>query len=385
MTITVQQKYLYAPVVKAAAAAVKATLATELAAAKAMESAFVADDKHKFRLVINHIPVDEVISASLTCSIDLAARGWSAVVPFDPLRLDRWALYKPYQYHIASVYLGGKLMCFGRCYGTQPSFNDSGRHVTLTGWSPVADALDSTPFPPYEGTMVNLMAWTTTQLTPFGLTVKWNPTNTSIDKPFKRATIGKTEKIGEHLMGLTRQRNLLMMSDEGGNVIFHEVMAGVSTILIKEGSPPFKDMSFNFDGRQRYGLYTVLSSSPGRNNNATAIDTDIPMYRHTTVQANDADDADMKATGTREASRALANALTIPLPMPTWYSDPAYINLWEPNTLVRIISDSLFIPLPGFDFLVRSVEYIFSKDGTRAVVNVVPPQAYTGLPMVLWV
>ena len=381
MTVTVQQKFLYSPVVKAAAAAVKAELATELAAAKAQEAAFVADDKHRFRLVINHIPVDEVTSASLTCSIDMAARGWSAVVPFDPLRLDRWALYKPYQYHIASVYLGGKLMCFGRLYGVQPSFNDSGRHITLTGWSPVVDALDSTPFPPYEGNMVTLLVWATTQLTPFGVTVKWEAT--SVDKPFKRATIGKTERIGDHLMGLTRQRNLLMMSDESGNVIFHEVESGIPTTIIKEGFAPFKEMSFNFDGRERFGLYTVLSQSPGRNNNATAIDSDIPSYRHTTVQANDADDADMKSTGTREASRALANALTIPFPMPTWYSDPANLFLWEPNTLVRIISDSLFIP-SGFDFLVRSVEYRYSEGETNAIVNFVPPQAYTGQPMVLW-
>jgi len=385
MTIEVRQKYSYAADVKAAATTLKAQWKTEIAAALVMEKTFKRDDKHRLRLVIDHTPIDEVISGSLTCSIDMAARGWTAVVPFDETNKNRWNLFKPYRYinghfPIAGVYLGGKLMCLGRCYEVHPFFNDSGQHLVLSGWSPVADALDSVALPPYEANKIKLEKWATTQLETFGLTVDWQA---STDKPFKRVTIDKSEKVGEHLLGLARQRDVLMTSAANGNVVFHEVAAGNPVTSLDQGVPPFKEMDFGFDGRKRFGLYTVHSTSPKRRNYATAIDSNISIVRRTSVHADEADDADMKSAGIREASRALVDALTIPFPMPNWYRDSFLTNLWEQNTIVRIRSKSLFIP-DGFDFLVRSVEYRYSETDTGCTVYFVPPQAYTGEQLSLW-
>ena len=40
-------------------------------------------------------------------------------------------------------------------------------------------------------------------------------------------------------------------------------------------------------------------------------------------------------------------------------------------------SPSLFVP-DGFDFLIRSVEYLFSESGVTANLELVPPQVYSG-------
>jgi hypothetical protein len=40
----------------------------------------------------------------------------------------------------------------------------------------------------------------------------------------------------------------------------------------------------------------------------------------------------------------------------------------------------MFIP-DGFTFLIKSVEYIFEPDGKKSVLNLVPPQVYTGEPL----
>lgn len=385
MTVTVRQKYSYTADLLAAGVIAKAANKTAMIAAKAMESAFVFDDKHKLRLTINGFPIDEVKSACLTVSIDSAARGWTAVVPHPDVTgiPGRSELFKPYQYQYAAVYLGGKLQCFSKLYLVNPSINETGKHIVLGGWSPVVDALDSTAGPPYEQNLATLKKRTETLFKPFGISVGWAgiPETT----PFKRCTIGKTQKIGDHVLDLARQRNKYLISDEYGDVAFWDYGAtlAIPTVLIQEGIPPFKELDVKFDGRERYGLYTVLSSSPKRNNHATAIDDEIPITRHTTVNANDGEDAEMKTSAQREAAKAMVDAMTIPLPMSSWYSDPLNLQLWQANSLVMVKSSSLFIP-NGFVFLVRSVDYRYDEDGARATLSLVPPQAYTGERLELW-
>jgi prophage tail gpP-like protein len=387
MTITVKQKYNYAADIKTQAAVSKVERSAAYLAAKTMEGLFKTDDKHKFRLVVNNVPIDEVISGSLKVSIDSAARGWTAVVPFDPSApmseffANRAALFKPFQYLWAAVYLGGSLQCFGILFGVRPSINDAGRHLILSGWSNTANAIDSDMLPPYEVNNITLQKHAKNLLTPFGIEVVWSG---GVDKPFKRVTANKTDKTMDHLISLAKQRNLLVTCDADGKVNIHEVGGGFSLVTIEEGKPPFRELEFDLDGRKRFGLYTVLSQSPRRANNATAIDSSVPIERHRTTTANEADDADMKAAALREASKAIADALTIPFPVNSWYSDDLLqMNLWESNSLVTVVSPTLFIP-NGFDFLIRAVEYRFDDDGARATLDLVPPQAYTGKSMELW-
>ena len=107
------------------------------------------------------------------------------------------------------------------------------------------------------------------------------------------------------------------------------------------------------------------------------------VSRHLNINVAESDDEDMVSTAEREAERATIDALTIPWPVSSWYSDANNTKLWTPNTMVSVISPTLSIP-DGFDFLIRSVEYEYSDDGTRAKLGLVPPQIYTGEPLEIW-
>lgn len=149
-----------------------------------------------------------------------------------------------------------------------------------------------------------------------------------------------------------------------------------------EGTYPFTEMSATFDGRARFANYKCLSTTPKKNKSATSVDPSIPSGRIRTFTADEGDDGDLQKAADWERSRAFGEAMSIPFPVPSWYAPNG--ELWQPNTLVTVVSPTLMIP-DGVDFLIRSVEDQYERDGTRAVLNLVPPQLYTGEPIAdLW-
>jgi prophage tail gpP-like protein len=343
----------------------------------ASQFALLGVDKHKFSLVIEGAEINEVTSASLTCSIDSAVDGFTAVVPFDTDWKERVELFRPFTYRRCEVYLGGSLQFSGRVYGHAPSMTRSGRYMTLSGWSLAADMLDSDAIPPYQSANVTLEKYARQLLESHGFEVVWNGGD---DKKFPRVTADPGSKIMDHLIGLATQRGKLIVSDAYGRVCINA--AGVpdsprSVATIEEGFPPFQSVEANFDGRNRFGIYTILSSTQRRNGTVSAIDDRIPAIRHATFTADEADDSDMKRAAYREASRASVEALTMQFATTGWYSDAEEKSLWKPNSMVHVVSPTAYIP-DGIDLLVRSVEYIFETTGCRSTLGLVPKEAYTG-------
>lgn len=330
------------------------------------------DAKDKFRLVINEEVIGEVSSGTLLRSIDTAAIGWTAVVPWNPANAGRKWLYRPFGYPPARVYLGGNLACRGLMYESSPSIEPTSRYMELAGWSFVADAIDSTVEAPFEANKITLERRARQLLEPLGLRVIWDAGE---DKPFSRVTAEKTEKIFDHLSKLAKQRDVLIMSTSQGDVRFAKIDESGPVDLLVEEFPPFTKMKAKFDGRERFSSYSCLSASPKKNKKATVNDDNVPRSRRTVITANEGNDEDTQTTAEAAKRKAVADALTIPFPVHSWYNSSG--DLWEPNRTVTVVSPALFVA-DGFDFLIRSVEYIFDVKGTTAILNLVPPQVYTG-------
>jgi len=332
----------------------------------------LGDAKDKFRLIINEESIDEVTSANVVRSIDTAAIGWTAVAPWNPDNAGRKWLYRPFGYPPARAYLGGNLVCRGLMYVSAPKIEPTSRYIELGGWSFVADAIDSTVSAPLEANKITLEKRARQLLEPLGLRVIWDAGE---DKPFSRVTAEKTDKIFDHLSKLAKQRDVLIMSTSQGDVKFTKIDTSGPVDLLAEGWPPFTKMEAKFDGRERFSSYTCLSSTPKKNKGATVNDENIPRSRRTIITANEGNEEDVQTTAEAAKRKAIADALTIPFPVNSWYNSAG--DLWEPNKTVTVQSPSLFVS-DGFDFLIRSVEYMFSVKGSSAILNLVPPQVYTG-------
>ena len=130
-----------------------------------------------------------------------------------------------------------------------------------------------------------------------------------------------------------------------------------------------------FDGRQRFNITRIIGTSPSGNSSGQAQDKRIPRSRFQTIRADEIISGEADEVARWMRSKQLVKALTMPFPVSSWF-DPSG-KLWRENTIVTVVSPTIRIP-QGFDFLIRSVEYIQDSTGQTAVLNLIPPQAYTG-------
>jgi len=331
-------------------------------------------DAFTFEIEGTEVPVE---GASLMRTMDTVADGFAASLQWSPSDLELTELIRPYGYQAVKCYLGGRKRFTGVLYSVNPSSGSGGVVVALEGASAAADIVDSTVRPPYESKKITLKDRATELIEPLGIPIVYDFDDNEI---FDQVTARATDKIFQHLAGLATQRAVLISSTVDGEVIFYQAKTtGAPVGTLEEGKPPVRDSAAKFDGRQRFNVYKAIANSPNRKRKtATAKDTAIPKSRFLTFSAEDSTAGNIQAAADWRRSKQVADALTMEIPVDSWYSPNG--ELWSENTLVTYKAPSLFIP-DGFDFIIRRVEFNFEKNGTTATLSIVPPNVFTGEPI----
>lgn len=310
-------------------------------------------------------------------TMDTGADYLSATVPFDIEDKKLAELLKPYGYKESAVYLGTQLLINGILYNIESTLS-GGSYKELEVWTKTADIIDSSLQPAdYEASKVSLKDRAESLCEPFGISVVVDIT--ALDESnevFDRVTAEASDTIFSHLVNLARQRGALINCNSAGELTIVKANTNSAPVAtLEEGKPPLQDFAIKFNGRARFHTYLAIGESPKEISFAEAYDELVPEGRFTVVEADDTARGNIQDAANWARSKRVADTLTIPLPVYSWY-DPNGI-LWEPNTIVTVKSPSMGIS-DGFNFLIRSVEYIFSSDGTPAIINVVPPTVFTG-------
>jgi len=333
--------------------------------------------KEQFTLLLDGIEVP-VQSSKIIRTMDTAADGWTAKVARDlesDKRLEQ--LIRPYSYTKASVYLGSNLMIDGALYVTSPILETSGISADLEGFSSTADIIDSTLKPPYEKNKVTLEQYAKSALAPFGIDAIFE---TSSGGKFDRITANQTDTVFSVLARYASQRGLLISSTPSGDLLFLKANTKSKPVAtIEEGKTLAAGYSATYDGRLRFNVYKAVGQSPGSNKNTiVAKDDQVSRSRFLTFTANDSTSGNIKNAAEWKRSKQIAESMAMSFPVRDWYTPDG--EMWKENTLITLKSKALFIP-DGFDFLVKSVEYSYGLDGRSSVLNLVPPQVYTGEPV----
>lgn len=344
--------------------------------AQAVQIGMSGAGKNDFSLMIDGKKIN-ITAGRVVRAMDTACDGWTATVPWQPGKdevLDR--VLAPYSYLPAQVYLGDKLQINGAIYSVEPSMSVDGMVKNLEGWSKTVDIVDSMLKPPYEANNVTLEQRARALIQPLGLTVKFEAKNPEAAAQFYRMTAGDTDTIFGHLSGYADQRGVLISNTPAGEVLFWNANTkGQPVGTIEEGQPFPLNWSAKFDGRGRFSAYRAIGDGPFSNKLiAIANDTAVPKSRFMTFTCDDTTPGNVQSAANWRRSSQLAEALTIPFPVAGWY-DPKG-NLWEPNTLVTVISPTIHAP-KGFTFLIRSIEFAWDESGNSAVLNLIPPEVYS--------
>ncbi len=320
-----------------------------------------------------------VQSARALRTMHTAADGWSAVQMWPRGVPELEGLVRPYRYEKAEVYVGGQLVITGQHYTPTNEASDKAYTQRLKGASYTKDMIDSSVQPPYEFRNITIDKLMKQLLEPLGIKFEIDP-EIDVGGPFNRVTAQPTDKIFDFLAKLAKQRSLLISSTPRGEALLTAAKMTGSVGTIGDELPPGRELTATFDGAKRFYAYTVLSKRRGNKpKRATAIDDLVPRSRLTTINADETEAGDIQKTADWERSKRLADALTIPFPVTDWYAPNG--ELWRENTIVTVKSPIIYAPF-GFDFLIRSVEYIYEKSGRSGTLNIVPPEVYTGEPLV---
>lgn len=323
-------------------------------------------------------------SARIFRSMDTAADGWTAVIPWNPRdNFDLDDRIAPYAYPRAQAFIGKQRLVNGLLYTVSPSMTESGRFKTLEGWSYTVDAVDSTIKPPYERKNITLEQRAEELLTPLGIRAVFENeagVTTETGGPFSKMTSSKTDTIFSHLAKYASQRGVLISSTVDGDMSFIRANTDGKPVGTIEETTAFSvNWTARFDGRKRFSAYKAVGQSPKKNDKtAIATDDNVPLSRFTTFSVNDTTEGDIQTAANWRRSKQLAESLTMPFNVSTLYAPDG--TLWRENTLVTVISETLSI-LFGFTFLIKSVEYIVAPEGISANLSLVPPQVYTGDPV----
>lgn len=329
-------------------------------------------DKDDLTIMIDGLEVKSM-SSRIVRTMDTGADGWSASIEWQPgndSEIDKRVA--PYAYPPAAVYIGGNLMVNGLLYVSESELTGSSSIKNLEGFSFTADVVDSTLKPPYEKNNVTLKQRAEELVKPLGINVIFDADEGGV---FDRITAQPNDTIFQHLAGLASQRSLLVSSTRQGDLLFTKAAAGKPVDTIEEGRQGGREFRARFDGRKRFNVYRAIGDSPAGNKVGIAKDDIVPRSRFLTFQANETIGGDIDKAAAWRRSKQLADALTIPFPVDSWFTSDG--ELWQENRLVTVVSPTIHVP-DGFDFLIRSVEYVDDVSGKTAVLNLVPPQVYSG-------
>jgi prophage tail gpP-like protein len=320
-----------------------------------------------------------VQSARALRTMNTAADGFNAVQmwPRDVPELE--GLVRPYRYEKAQVYVGGQLVLTGQLYTPTNEANDKAYTQRLMGASYTKDVVDSSVQPPYEYQNIAIDQLLKQLVEPLGIDLVVDP-DIDVGGPFQRVTAQSSDKIFDFAARLAKQRSLLISSTPRGELLLTAAKITESVGTIGDELPPGRELTATFDGAKRFHAYTVMSKRRGsKTKRATATDLVVPRSRLTTIQADETEAGNIQKTADWERSKRLADALTIPFPVSDWYAPNG--QLWRENTIVTVQSPIIYSPF-GFDFMIRSVDYIYDKAGRSGTLNIVPPEVYTGEPLV---
>jgi prophage tail gpP-like protein len=310
--------------------------------------------------------------------------------PFEVERKEFKDTFRPFSFKPLTVGVGGSDLFTGTMIDVVPKIDKDGKRVSVSAYSKPAVLADSdapASALPFETNDLTLKQIADQLCAPFGLTVVLEgPAGSKFKrsrfgKKFKHHTSQPDGKVHDYLVGLAKQRALVMSDTPKGELLFRQsAQPGNAVARLKEGVPPVLSVAPTFSPQEYFSEITGYVA--GKHGHRGAKQTErnhrlssSGVLRVHSFLLDDIEKGDAPSAVRAKLGRMYANVLAIVVEVPTW-RDPKG-NLWEPNTTIKLTAPDAMV-YTECEFLIRDVILRQSRDARSAALGLVLPGAFTG-------
>lgn len=289
------------------------------------------------------------------------------------------ATFKPFSYKSLTVEVDNARLFTGTLVGVDPKTDASSKTVECTGYATPAILSDCNA--PVSAFPLEFNGLTLEQIAAqlcgaFDLTATFDVPSGGA---FRRVKLEREDKVFDFLIGLAKQRNLIMSNTGDGQLrFFRSVDTGVPVVTLREGQQPLQSVTASFSSQDYYSEITGFAKTKAgrRGSRYTVTNPRLTnVTRPMNYTAEDAEAAALPAAVTARLARMFGNMVAYSCELPTW-RDPSG-NLFAPNTLCVLEAPGAMM-YKQTTMLIRDVVLRQSKASTSATLGLVLPGAFSG-------
>lgn len=277
---------------------------------------------------------------------------------------------------LCQVLLDGKSVMAGQIDDVAPQYDARTHSVRVSGRDLTADLVDcSAATGRWKGIPLTQLALILCE--PFGIDVA---ADVDTGLFFREFAVEEGETVFEALSRAARMRAAFLVSNGKGGILITRASRGViSTQLNRPGN--ILAASAVYSLKERFSDYTVKGQQSGDDDVwggaaaqpwGSAEDDGVSRYRPLLVLAEDqGGDADFAQRATWERAVRLGKGTRVEITVQGWtHAD----GLWTPNCQVHVSDEWLGLDM---DLLLVGVQNTLDESGTRTVLTLTRPEAYS--------
>jgi prophage tail gpP-like protein len=366
-----------------------------------------SSDTSRASLLIDGKRFDFWTEVEIVRSIDaFSTVGFSA--PFEADRKEFRATFRPFSFKPVKVLVGTEGLFTGTMLGIDPRIEPDSKSVAVTCYGKPGVLCDCEPPAsayPLEFNGMDIIQIANQICAPFGITASVEQASIARDgatvdaeffkKPvirgkrggikggkgskFARLALKPGDDIHGFLVGLAKQRALVMADDEDGNVLFrNSIQPGDPVVTLIEGQAPLISVTPTFNPQECFSEITSFKDATRGHKGAKYTEVNplaTGLVRPKSFNPDDTDPSAAADAAKGFLARMFGNMVGWVVELPTW-RDPQG-KLFRPNTTLKLTAPDAMIFRPT-ELLIRSVTLRQKADDTSCALGVVLPGAFSG-------
>jgi len=293
--------------------------------------------------------------------------------------------FQPLSYKNTTVTVGGDPLFTGTVLPVNPVLQPDRKTMSVTAYATPGVLGDcSAPanaFPlEFNGQTIKEIA--DKLLKPFGLSAVLSGSAGAV---FKKVSLSTGSNILSFLIGLAKQRGLLITDNNLGELLIYELKTDATPVaILKQGESPLVSVTPNIDPQNYYSHITGIEPTKTGKKGSKYTEKNPHLngvIRPLSFTVPDTEDSDIKKAVKAKMGRMFGEAVTYSVNVSSWNTPNG--EQWKKGDIIEITAPDAMIYKP-YKFIIKSLDLNKDRASETAILTVTFPEVYSGeIPEVL--